>query len=81
MGEKRPRFTANGVETSMTFQATIGVKKPLVAKGDRIVLGDATSDSHIENKASGVRIPIQLENGVDMMEMLVAEPPVQGPAK
>ncbi len=87
VGEKRPRFTTNGVETSMTFQATTVVKKPpaaaskIIAKGNRIVLDDANSDSYIENKASGVRNPIKLENGIYMMEMVVAEPRFQRPAK
>ena len=70
----------------MTFQATKGVKKPLAAtsnitsKGNRIVLDDANSLSYIENKASGVRIPIQLENGIYMMQIAVAEPPFTRPA-
>ena len=61
----------------MAFQATTDVKKPLAAasritaKGNRIVLDDATSKSYIENKATGVKIPLKLENGVYMMEMLV----------
>ena len=68
VGEQRPRFTSNGVETSMTFRTTTGVKKPLAAaskitaKGNRIVLDDGNSDSYIENKASGVRIPIKPGN-------------------
>ena len=87
VGRRRPRFTANGIKTSMTFQCATGVKKPLAAasnitaKGNRIVLDDANSDSYIENKASGVRIPIKLENGIYMMDMAVAEPPLTRPAK
>ena len=71
----------------MAFQVTTRVKKPLaaasniIAKGNRIVLGDANSDGYIENKASGVRIPIRLENGIYMMEMVFAEPPFPRPAK
>ena len=86
VGEKRPRFTTNGVKTSMTFQATTGVRKPLAAasnataKGNRIILDDANSESYIENKATGVRIPIKLENGIYMMEISVAEPPFTRPA-
>ena len=55
VGEKRPRFTTNGVKTSMTFQATIGVKKSLaaashiIAKGNRIILDDGNFDTYIEN--------------------------------
>ena len=84
---KRPRFTANGVKTSMTFQATIGIKKPLAAaskitaKGNRIVLEDEDSGSYIENKVFGVRIPIHFENGIRVMEMQVSEPPFARPAK
>ena len=58
---------------SMAFQATTDVQKPLAAaskiaaKGNRIVLDDAASESYIENKASGVRIPLKI--GVYMMEM------------
>ena len=61
----------------MAFQATTDVKKPLAAaskiaaKGNRIVLDEAGSDSHTEHKASGVRIPLKIENGVYMMEMSV----------
>ena len=63
------------------------MKKPhasaskMIAKGNRIVLDDANSDSYIENKASGVCFPIRLENSIYMMEMVVAEPPFQRPAK
>ena len=66
----------------MSFQATTDVQKPLAAasritaKGNRIVLEDATSESYIENKASGVRIPLRIENGVYIMEMTVT--PFQG---
>ena len=66
----------------MAFQATTDVQKPLAAasritaKGNRIVLEDATSESYIENKASGVRIPLRIENGVYIMEMTVT--PFQG---
>ncbi len=76
VGEKRLRFTTDGVKTSMTFQATAGAKKPLaaapnmIAKGNRIVLD-----------ASGVGIPIKLENGIYMMEIAVAEPPLTRLAK
>ena len=61
----------------MAFQATTDVEKPLAAapeiaaEGNRIVLDDAESDSFIENKASGIRIPLKIENGVYMMEMTV----------
>ena len=69
----------------MTFQATTDVTKPLAAaskiaaKGNRIVLDEVGSDSYIEHKASGVRIPLSIENGVYMMEMSVV--PFQGQAK
>ena len=69
----------------MTFQATTDVTKPLAAasqiaaKGNRIVLDGAGSDSYIEHKASGVRTPLTIENGVYMMEMSVV--PFQGQAK
>ena len=78
VGEKRPRFTTNGVKTSMTFQAAEHVTKPLAAasiitaKGNRIVLDDANSLSYIENKASGVHTPIQLEHGIYTMQRAVA---------
>ncbi len=70
----------------MTFQATTEVKKPLAAaskitaKGNRIVLDEEGSDSYIEHKKTGTRIPLTMENGVYMMEMVVA-PPFQRPAK
>ena len=69
----------------MAFQATTDVQKPLAAaskiaaKGNRIILDDAESDSYIENKKTGIRIPLRIENGVYMMEMLVT--PFQGQTK
>ena len=66
----------------MAFQATTEVQKPLaaaskiVAKGDRIVLEVSASESYIENKKTGKRIPLTIENGVYMMEMLMV--PFQG---
>ena len=66
----------------MAFQATTDVQKPLAAaskiaaKGNRIVLEAEGLDSYIENKASGKKIPLTIENGVYMMEMLVL--PFQG---
>ena len=86
LGAKRPRFTTNGIKTSMTFQCATGVKKPLAAassitaKGNRLVLDDANSESYIEDKASGVKIPSQLENGICMLEFAVATPPFAGQA-
>ena len=77
MGEKRPRLKISGVTTSMTFQATSHVRKPLAAaskitaKGNRIVLDDEDSLSYIENKATGTRIPLKIENGVYVMEVTV----------
>ena len=70
VGEKRPEFTANGVDAWMAFQATTEVKKPLAAatriteKGNRIVLDDAASDSYIMNKKTGTEIPLTIVNGV-----------------
>ena len=61
----------------MTFQATTDVKKPLAAaskitaKGNRIGLDDAESESFIETRETGTRIPLRIENGVYMMEMVV----------
>ena len=66
----------------MAFQATTDVQKPLAAaskitsKGNRIVLEEAGADSYIENKQTGKRLPLSLENGVYIMEMLVV--PFQG---
>ena len=62
------------------------MQKPLPAasriteKGNRIVLDDVDSESYIENKKTGKTIPLTMENGVYMMEMLV-KPPFQRPAK
>ena len=69
----------------MAFQATTDVQKPLAAastitaKGNRIVLDAEGQDSYIENKQSGKRIPLAIENGVYMMEMQVV--PFQRPTK
>ena len=85
VGEIRPSFSSNGQLATMTFQATTDVTKPLAAasqiaaKGDRIVLDGAGSDSYILHKASGVRIPLAIGNWVYMMEMSVV--PFQGQAK
>ena len=85
VGEIKPHFKSGGVSGCRAFQATTDVRKPLAAasritaKGNRIVLEDEASESYIENKASGVRIPLKLENGVYMMEMMVT--PFQGQTK
>jgi len=77
VGEKRPKLKINGVAASMTFQATSHVRKPLAAaskitaKGNRIVLDDEESLSYIENKATGTRIPLKIQNGVYVMEVTV----------
>jgi len=88
VGEKRPEFKTNGVDAWMAFQATTKVQKPLAAatriteKGNRIVLDDADSESYIMNKKSGTKIPLTMENGVYMMQMLVKSvAPFQGQAK
>ena len=86
VGEKRPEFKTNGVDAWMAFQATTKVQKPLAAatriteKGNRIVLDDADSESYIQNKRTGKKIPLSMENGVYMMEMLI-KPPFQRSAK
>ena len=51
----------------------------VASKGNWIASDDASSDSYIENKKTGKRIPLVIENGVYMMEMLVV--PFQGPTK
>ena len=67
----------NGVATAMTFQATSHVRKPLAAaskitaKENRIVLDDEHSLSYIENKATGTKTPLKIENGVYVMEVAV----------
>ena len=79
----------NGVATAMTFQATSHVRKPLAAaskitaKGNRIVLDDEHSLSYIENKATGTKIPLKIENGVYVMEVTVStnKAPFRGQAK
>ena len=66
----------------MAFQATTEVQEPLAAaskmaaKGNRIVLEALGTDSYIENKQTGKRIALTIDNGVYMMEMLVV--PFQG---
>ena len=87
VGKKLHHFITNGIEISMTFQATTGVKKPLAGaskrtvKGHRIVFDEANSDSYIENKATGLKIPLKLENGIYMLEIAVAQPPFREQAK
>ena len=73
----------------MAFQSTTSVKQPLAAaskltaRGNRIVLDGPDSISYIENKETGVKIPLKVENGVYVMEVTV-EPvsaPFQRPAQ
>ena len=86
VGEKQPCFETNGVDAWMVSLATTKVQQPLAAasriteKGDRIVLGHVGSESDIENKKTGKKIPLKMENGVYMMEMLV-KPPFRRPVK
>ena len=49
-------------------------------KCNRIVLDDVGTESYIENKKTGKKIPLKMGNGVYMMEML-AKPPFPRPAK
>ena len=87
VGEKRPEFKTNGVDGWMTFQATTKVQKPLAAatriteKGNRIVLDGVGSESYIQNKQTVQKIPLSIENGVYMMQMLVKPAPFQGQAR
>ena len=43
----------------------------ITEKGDGIWLGDADSESYILNKKAGAKVPLAIENGVYMMQMLV----------
>ena len=88
VGGKRHAFKTNGVDAWMTFQATTKVQKPLAAattiteKGNRIVLNDADSESYIQNKKkTGKEIPLDIENGVYMMQMRIKPTPFQRQAK
>ena len=88
VGEKKPHFKTGGINGFMTFQATTKVQKPLAAasriteKGNRIVLDGEGSESYIQNKKTGTKIPLRIENGVYMMEMQVVKPtPFQGQGK
>ena len=77
VGEIRPEFTSNGILGNMRLRATTEIKKPLasaakvVAKGNRIILDEAGCNSYIENKKTGKKIPLSIENGVYMMEMVI----------
>ena len=88
VGEKRPEFKTNGVNAWMAFQATTGLTKPLAAatriteKGNGIWWDGVDSESYIINKKSGAKIPLTIENGVYMMQMLVkSAAPFQGQVK
>ena len=83
LGEKTfTAFTDTGSGHYMTAQVTevnkalLSVSK-LTGKGCRVVFDEG--NSYIENKASGKKIPLAIENGVYMMEMLVV--PFPGPTK
>ena len=64
----------------MAFQATTAVKKPLAAatrvteKGNGVWLDEEGCESYVLNKKTGVKIPLFIENGIHMMEMLVQKP-------
>ena len=94
VGEKIPHFSSNGNNCHMAFQATTAVKKPLAAatrvteKGNGIWLDEEGCESYVLNKKTGVKIPLFIENGIYMMEMLVQKPathqskaPFQGQVK
>ena len=87
VGEQRLAFKTNGVDAWMTFQATTKVQKPLAAatriteKGNRIVLDGAGSESYIQKKQTGTKIPLTIANGVYMMQMLVKLVLFQGQAR
>ena len=88
VGEKRPEFKTNGVNAWMAFQATTGLTKPFAAaariteKGNGIWLDSVDSESYIVNKKTGAKIPLTIENGVYMMQMLVkSAAPFQGQVK
>ena len=88
VGEKRPEFKTNGVDAWMAFQATTKVQKPLAAatriteKGNGIWLDEEGCDSYILNKKTGTKIPLSIENGIYMMQMLVkTAAPFQGQVK
>ena len=44
-------------------------------------MDDANSDSYIEDKATGVKIPINLQKRIYMLDIAVAQPPFMGQAK
>ena len=88
VGEKKPQFKSNGIDAWMTFQATTKVQKPLAAatkiteKANGIWLDEAGCESYIANKKTGTKIPLTVENGVYMMQMLVKPAaPFQGQDK
>ena len=86
VSEKRHHFRTDG-QMAPLFSGDNRREEPLAAaskitaKGDRIVLDDAESDSYIGNKATGARISFRIENGVYMIEMLVEPPSFQRRAK
>ena len=70
VGEKRPEFTASGVNAWMAFQATTKAQTPLAAatrnteKGNGIWLDEEGCESYILNKKTGTKIPLSIENGI-----------------
>ena len=63
------------------MQKPLAVASKITQKGNRIVLEE--DGGFILNKATGKKIPLAIENGVYMMEMLVkpAAAPFRGQAK
>ena len=66
--------TGNGTQVDMTFQVADQITQPLGSvrrlceAGNRVVFD---KESYIENKATGVKTPIQLRNGEYMMDLYV----------
>ena len=66
--------TGNGTQVDMTFQIADQITQPLGSvrrlceAGNRVVFD---SESYIENKATGLKTPIQLRNGEYMMDLYV----------
>ena len=86
-GEKRIKFSTNGIMGSMNFQAIDEVSKPLASaariteKGNQMVSNDENGESYIKNHKSDKRIPLVKENGVYVMEVEYLTQAFAGPAR
>ena len=72
----------DGVPSNDEGTKALAAATRITEKGNGIWLGEADCESYIVNKKTGAKIPLTVENGVYMIQMLVkSAAPFQGQAK